>query len=58
MLVTLLGIVTEVSLLQPEKAEELMLGTLLPMVTKVSPLQPEKAEEQIEPSNKYSKFLI
>jgi hypothetical protein len=43
MLVTLLGIVTEVKLLQPEKAPFPMFVTLLGIVTEVKPLQPEKA---------------
>ena len=43
MLVTLLGIVTEVKPLQPEKAEDPMLVTLLGIVTEVKPEQPEKA---------------
>ena len=43
MLVTELGMVTEVKLLQPEKAELPMLVTELPMVTEVSPLQSWKA---------------
>jgi hypothetical protein len=40
MLVTLFGIVTLVSPLQPENAEEAMLVTLSGIVTFVSPLQP------------------
>jgi hypothetical protein len=44
MLVTLLGMVTDVRLLQPEKAPDSMLVTLLGMVTDVRLLQPEKAE--------------
>ena len=44
MLVTLLGIVTEVRPLQPEKAELPILVTLLGIETEVRPLQPEKAE--------------
>jgi hypothetical protein len=43
MLVTLLGIVTEVKLLQLEKAEFPMLVTLLGIVTDLKPLQPIKA---------------
>ena len=43
MLVTLLGIVTEVNLLQLEKAEFPMLVTLLGIVIEVKLLQPEKA---------------
>ena len=42
MLVTELGIVTDVKLLQPKKAYLTMLVTELPMVTDVKPLQPEK----------------
>ena len=42
-LVTELGMVTEVRPLQLEKAEYPMLVTELPMVTEVRPLQPEKA---------------
>ena len=41
MLVTLLGIVTEVRPLQPEKAEYPMLVTLLGIVTEVRPKQPQ-----------------
>ena len=41
MLVTLLPIVTEVKLLQPEKARLPMLVTLLGIVTEVKLLQPE-----------------
>ena len=41
--VTLLGMVIEVRLLQPEKASEPMDVTLLGMVIEVRPLQPEKA---------------
>ena len=41
MLVTLLGMVTEVKLLQPEKALSLMVVTLLGMVTEVKLLQPQ-----------------
>ena len=41
MLVTLLGIVTDVKPLQPSKAELPMLVTLLGMVTDVKPLQLE-----------------
>ena len=43
MLVTLLGIVTEVKPVQPEKALIPMLVTLLGIVTEVKPVQPEKA---------------
>ena len=43
MLVTLSGIVTLASPLQPEKAEEPMLVTLSGIVMLASPLQPEKA---------------
>ena len=43
MLVTLLGIVTEVKPLQPEKALLPMLVTLLGIVTEVKLLQPENA---------------
>ncbi len=43
MLVTLLGIVTLVRLLQPENAESPMLVTLLGIVTLVRLLQPENA---------------
>ncbi len=43
MLVTLLGIVTEVKPVQPEKAQFPMLVTLLGIVTEVKPLQLEKA---------------
>ena len=43
MLVTLLGMVMEVRLLQPEKAELPMLVTPSGMVIEVRPLQPEKA---------------
>ena len=39
MLVTLLGIVTEVKPLQPQKASLPMLVTLLGIVTEVKPLQ-------------------
>ena len=39
MLVTLLGIVTEVRPLQPEKEESPMLVTLLGIVTVIRPLQ-------------------
>ena len=42
MLVTELGIVTEVRLLQPEKALIPMLVTELGMVSVLSPLQPQK----------------
>ena len=44
MLVTPLGMVTEVRPLQPLKAEFPMLVTLLEMVIDVKPLQAEKAE--------------
>jgi metal-sulfur cluster biosynthetic enzyme len=44
MLVTELGMVTEVKPLQPSKASTLMLVTELGMVTEVKPLQPEKAQ--------------
>ena len=44
MLVTLEGIVTLVSPLQPENAPSRMLVTLAGIVTLVSPLQPENAE--------------
>ena len=40
--VTLLGIVTEVRLIQPEKALSPILVTLLGIVTEVRPLQPQK----------------
>ena len=43
MLVTELGIVTEVRPLQPEKAPFPMLVTEFGMVTEVNPLQPMKA---------------
>ena len=43
MLVTLLGIMTEVRLLQPRKAEPPMLVTLSGMVMEVRLLQPRKA---------------
>ena len=43
MLVTLSGIVMDVKLVQPEKAEFPMLVTLSGMVMDVNPLQPEKA---------------
>ena len=43
MLVTLLGMVTEVKAVQPEKAELPMLVTLSGIITDVKPLQPEKA---------------
>ena len=43
MLVTLLGIVTLVSPLQPKNASLPMLVTLLGIVTLVSPLQPKNA---------------
>ena len=43
MLVTLLGMVTEVRPLQPKNASSPMLVTLLGMVMEVRPLQPEKA---------------
>ena len=43
MLVTLLGIVTEVKPLQPEKADSPILVTLLGIVTEVKLVQPEKA---------------
>ena len=45
MLVTLVGIVTVVSPLQPENAYSPMLVTLDGIVTDVSPLQPENAED-------------
>ena len=45
MIVTLLPIVIEVKLEQPEKAEEPMLVTLLGSSTEVKLEQPEKAEE-------------
>ena len=45
MLVTLLGIVTLVSQLQPENAEDPIIATLFGIVTFVSPLQPENAED-------------
>ena len=44
MLVTLLGMVTEVNPLQPQKAQSPMVVTLLGMVTEVNPLQPQKAQ--------------
>ena len=47
MLVTLEGIVTDVSPLQPENAERPMLVTLDGIVTDVSPLQPSNAERPI-----------
>ena len=43
MLVTLLGIVIEVSELQPEKTDCPMLVTLLGIVIEVSEVQPRKA---------------
>ena len=46
--VTLLGMVTEVKLLQLWKAYPSMDVTLLGMVTDVSPLQPSKAEPPME----------
>ena len=42
MVVTLSGMMIEVKLLHPEKAEEPMLVTLSGMVTEVNLLQPEK----------------
>ena len=47
MLVTLFGMVTDVSLLQPKNAEDPMLVTLFGMVADVSLLQPENASEAI-----------
>ena len=43
MLITLLGIVTEVKEEQPSKAASPMLVTLSPIVTEVKEEQPEKA---------------
>ena len=43
MLVTLSGMVIEVSEVQPSKAEAPMLVTPFPMVTEVSEVQPSKA---------------
>ncbi len=46
--VTELPMVTEVSPLQPENAQSLMVVTELGMVTEVRPLQPENALEPME----------
>jgi len=48
MLVTLLGIVIEVRLVQPENAESLMFVTLLGMVIEVRLVQSENAETAIQ----------